>query len=279
MGYSFQPAFLDTLALNYGAGMHVVDFEKAPEAARGIINQWVADRTEDRIKDLLPEGSVTPDARLVLTNAIYFNAAWQNPFKPENTKPLDFTKADGSKVQVPTMAGTLDVPYGEGESYAAVALPYDPGQGQVKQLEMVLVLPKVPLADFEASLDPSRLDEILGSMGPYAVTMTVPKLKIESQLNLADALTKLGMGVAFSDAADLSGINGTGGLSISAVVHKAWIDVNETGTEAAAATGVVAGVTSAPPAAEIHLDHPYVFFIRDIQTKSILFFGRVADPS
>lgn len=280
IGYTFQQPFLDTLGSNYGAGLHILDFIKQPDASRTLINTWVSDRTEDRIKDLLPEGSVTPDTRLVLTNAVYFNAAWFNPFDAKNTKPATFTKRDGSTVQVPTMAGSFELSYGAGDDYAAVSLPYDAGQMEGYELEMVLVLPSGSLDDFEASLDSTKVHDIVKSLGTYDVTITMPKFKIESQFSLADALGKLGMKSAFDPAqADFSKITATDKLYITDVVHKAWVDVDEAGTEAAAATGVVFGDTAAPELREIHLDHPYLFFIRDIQTNTILFVGRVDDPS
>lgn len=275
MGHPFQAPFLDTLAQSYGAGMHVVDFAKSAEPSRVLINEWVAKKTEDRIKNLLPKDSISSDTRMVLTNAIYFNAAWANPFKPADTKLADFTLGDGSKVQVQTMAQNQDLAYGDGADYAAVSLPYDGGE-----LSMVLILPPQGGLDaFEASLTPARLTTILGGLSTHSVAITLPRFKIESSLSLGEQLDKLGMPDAFSEAADFSGIDGKRDLSISAVVHKAFVDVSETGTEAAAATGVVVGVTSAPPPAEIHLDHPYLFLIRDNATRTILFLGRVENPS
>ena len=274
MGYPFQAPFLDTLALNYGAGMHVVDFEKSPDPSRVTINDWVAERTEDRIKDLLPKGSIDSDTRLVLTNAIYFNAAWETPFETESTKDLDFTLQGGTKIQVPTMTGYQDTGYGEGEGWAAMDMPYDG-----HELSMVLVLPAAgPLDAFEPSLTSARIDEILSGMGHRSVNVTLPRFKVESAFSLKDQLSKLGMPLAFSDGADFSAIDGKGGLAIGDVVHKAFVNVNEAGTEAAAATGVTFGITSAPEPAEIHFDRPFLFFIRDIATKSVLFVGRVADP-
>lgn len=274
-GSHFEAPFLDTLGQNYGAGMHVVDFVGAAEGSRTLINTWVADRTEQRIKDLLPKGSVDADTRLVLTNAVYFNAAWQTPFKPEATLPADFTLLDGSKKKVPTMSGVQDMDYGDGADYAAVSLPYDGGE-----LSMALILPTQGSLDaFEASLTPERLQTILGGLSDHSVTITLPRFKIESSFSLAEQLGQLGMPIAFTDAADFSGINGKGGLSVGSVVHKAFVDVSETGTEAAAATGVTIGVTSVPAPAEIHLNHPYLFLIRDNATKTILFFGRVEDPA
>ena len=274
-GESFEGPFLDTLAQNYGAGMHVVDFVGATESSRVLINDWVSDRTETRIKELLPKGSIDSDTRLVLTNAIYFNAAWATPFEKAKTAPANFTLGDGSTVKVETMAGYQEAAYGAGADYAAVALPYDGGE-----LSMVLILPTQGTLDaFEAGLTSASLSSLVGGMSTHGVTITMPRFKIESSFSLADQLTKLGMVDAFSDAADFSGISGKKGLSIGSVVHKAYVDVSETGTEAAAATGVTLGVTSAPEPAEIHLDHPYLFLIRDNATKSILFLGRVANPT
>lgn len=274
-GHPFAAPFLDTLGQNYGAGMHVVDFVEAADPSRKIINEWVAKKTEDRIKDLLPQGSIDSDTRMVLTNAIYFNAAWATPFKPENTKLADFTLRDGSKIQTQTMSAVQDLEYGDGADYAAVELPYDGNE-----LSMVLIMPPQGGLDaFEASLTPARLTSIVQGLSSHIVTLTLPRFKIDSSFSLGDQLAKLGMPIAFTEGADFSGVDGKGGLFISSVVHKAFVDVSETGTEAAAATGVVSGVTSAPPAAEIHLDHPYLFLIRDNETQTILFLGRVENPA
>jgi serpin B len=165
------------------------------------------------------------------------------------------------------------VPYGLGADYAAVELPYD---GQ--ELSMVVILPK-DLEAFEASLDAPRLAQVTSSLGEHMVDTKMPRFKFESKWSLVDPLTKLGMGVAFSDAADLSGINGKGGLVLTDVIHQSFVAVNEAGTEAAAATAVIIDVTSVPAPAAITLDKPFLFFIRDIETKAVLFVGRVSDPS
>jgi serpin B len=275
VGYPFEVPFLDTLALNYGAGVHVVDFRKDPEGSRGVINDWVAERTEDRIEDLLPPGSIDASTRLVLTNAIYFNAAWESPFDEGDTKDATFTRRDGTEIQVPTMRGSPRARYGSGDGWAAVELPYDR-----HELAMVLVLPDAGTIDaFEASLTGDALAAILGSMTEHLVTLSLPRFEIESQLSLVEQLSGLGMPIAFGDAADFSGISGEGGLAIRDVVHEAWVSVDEAGTEAAAATGVVVGPTSVPMPAEIHFDHPYLFVIRDLATETILFVGRVEDPT
>ncbi|AUX20739.1 proteinase IV [Sorangium cellulosum] len=273
VGYSFQPSFLDVLAQSYGAGLRVVDFVEAPEAARGIINAWVARRTEDRIRDILPEGAIGPSTRLVLTNAIYFNAAWQFPFKEEQTTPGDFTLAGGSTVSVPMMAGVAQLRYGEGDGYQALEMPYEGGE-----LSMLLVLPSA-LGELEAGLDRARLDGILDSLGERSVAITLPRFKVESTFDLVPPLSELGMPIAFRGDADFSGISGQGGLSITDVIHKAFVSVDEAGTEAAAATAVVIGETAAPEPATIRFDRPFLFFIRDHATGAILFVGRVANPS
>ena len=273
--FPFAAPFLDTLAVNYGAGMHVVDFINSPEPSRELINDWVAERTEDKIKDLLPKGSISGDTRLVLTNAIYFNAAWETPFKTSDTKDADFKKRDGSVISVPTMFGSQETGYGSGSGWSALRMPYDGNE-----LSMILVLPDAGTLDaFEAGLNAEALDAITKSLGHHQVTITMPKFKFTSSFSLVEQLSTLGMTDAFSDKADFTGISEKGGLSISDVVHKAFVGVDEAGTEAAAATGVVIGVTSAPEPAEIHLDHPFLFFIRDNATGAILFFGRVEDPS
>ncbi|WP_438008885.1 serpin family protein [Sorangium sp. So ce321] len=273
VGSSFAPSFLDVLAESYGAGLRVVDFAQAPDEARGIINGWVAERTEDRIKDILPEGAIRPATRLVLTNAVYFNAAWQFPFGEEDTAPGDFTLLDGTAVSVPMMNGSAQVGYGEGDGYEALELPYDGGE-----LSMVLVLPAEG-GELEAGLDRERLEGVIGSLGTRSVTMTLPKFKFESTLDLVPQLAELGMPIAFTGLADFSGIDGQGGLFISDVLHKAFVSVDEAGTEAAAATAVVIGETSAPEPATIRFDRPFLFFIRDIETGAVLFVGRVMNPS
>ncbi|WP_437624797.1 serpin family protein [Sorangium sp. So ce1151] len=273
VGSSFAPSFLDVLAESYGAGLRVVDFAQAPDEARGIINGWVAERTEGRIKDILPEGAIRPATRLVLTNAVYFNAAWQFPFDEEDTAPGDFTLLDGTAVSVPMMNGSAQVGYGEGDGYEALELPYGGGE-----LSMVLVLPAEG-GELEAGLDRERLEGVIGSLGTRSVTMTLPKFKFESTLDLVPQLVELGMPIAFTGLADFSGIDGQGGLFISDVLHKAFVSVDEAGTEAAAATAVVIGETSAPEPATIRFDRPFLFFIRDIETGAVLFVGRVMNPS
>lgn len=274
IGYPFEQPFLDTLALNYGAGVHVVDFEGQNQQSVDLINGWVSDRTEGRIDKLVSTDSVKPDTRLVLTNAIYFNAAWAEPFDDANTKDEGFTLLDGTGVTVPMMHGYQETGYVDGDGYQAAAIQYDGGE-----LSMVVVLPDAgTFADFESKLDATKLDEITSGMGHYGVDMAMPKFDFSSELELSKALQALGMESAFSGA-DFTGISKAESLEIAGVVHKAFVKVNEAGTEAAAATGVIVGPTSAPEPASLTLDRPFLFVIRDNPTGEILFVGRIQDPT
>lgn len=275
VSFPFEAPFLDTLAINYGAGVRVVDFEGDSAGAINLINDWVLEETNGRIKDLVNSSVVNQDTRLVLTNAIYFNAAWADKFETSSTKDGSFTLADGNKVTVPMMHGFRDTPYAEGDGFQAVVLPYSGGE-----VSMVIVLPEEgKFADFEASLGPKTIDDIVQSTSGHAVDLTMPKFEIDDDFSLAKVLSGMGMEVAFSGAADFTGIAAKSGLAIQDVVHKSFISVNESGTEAAAATAVGVGTVSAPPPAEMKLDRPFLFVIRDNPTRSILFVGRIADPS
>jgi serpin B len=266
-----QP-FLDTLAVNYGAGLHVLDFLGDPDGSRTVINDWVEDRTNDRIEDLLPQGSITVDTRLVLTNAIYFSAAWDDPFEPGDTRPAPFTLADGSTVDVPTLHQTSQsYRYGEGDGFRAAELPYDG-----EQLSMVVVVPD-DLASFEASMTGATLAQITDSLEGAEVELALPKFDFDAPLGLKEHLMALGMKDAFL-AADFSGIDGTRNLVITDVLHKGFVAIDEKGTEAAAATAVIIGETSVPEHRQLTVDRPFVFLIRDIPTGAILFVGRVVDP-
>jgi serpin B len=274
--FKFTSAYLDLLAQNYGAGMRIVDYINAAEQARQTINQWVSDQTEGRIKDLLPPGSVNFLTRLVLTNAVYFNAAWASQFEKSVTRDGLFHLLDGGEVTVPMMFQMKSFKYAEGTDYQAVELPYDG-----RQLSMVVLLPKSGQFEaFEAGLDGQQLQAIIGKLQNSNVNLTMPRFQIESEFNLKQALSDLGMSVAFSDSeADFSGMDGQRDLYISDVVHKAYVSVDEKGTEAAAATGVVVGTTSMPTnIKDMTLDRPFIFLIRDIPTGTILFLGRVMNP-
>ncbi len=274
-GYSFLPAFLDTLAENYGAGLRLLDFVKAPEESRGTINDWVSEETEGKIEDLLPPNSITPETVLVLTNAIYFNAAWSHPFDEELTHDGPFSLLDGGQVTVPMMEQTEYFGYAEGEGYQAVELPYDGGE-----LSMVILLPEDGrFEEFVRALDAQQVASIAKDINPQGVHLTMPKFTYESSFRLKKALAAIGMPAAFT-AADFSGMDGTRNLFIDDVFHKAFVSVDEAGTEAAAATAVVVALTAAPsPPIEVTVDRPFVFVIRDIETGALLFVGRVVNPS
>ncbi len=274
-GWSWLPAFLDTLALNYGAGMRLVDFAAAPNDCRVIINDWVENKTEDRIKDLLPEGIITTDTRLVLVNAIYFNAAWRFPFEEENTHPGSFHLLDGNAVTADLMEQAADIRYMEGDGYQAVEMEYDG-----RELSMVILLPSADrFQEIESSLDAAFIQQTIDGLQEATVSLTFPKFEYDSDFSLGDTLIAMGMPDAFSGTADFSGMDGTLRLYITAVVHKAFVSVDEAGTEAAAATAVVVGEKAIPQVEEFRADHPFVFFIRDIETGTILFVGRVLDPT
>jgi serpin B len=275
--YGFLPAFLDVLAENYGAGLRLLDFITEAERCRVAINDWVSNQTEGRITDLIPQGAINELTRLVLTNAIYFNAAWAYPFNKGATADGPFYLLNGGQVTVPMMRQTESIGYMDGEGYQAVELPYDGNE-----LSMVVLLPAS--GNFQASeenLQAQQVSDIISGLRPTRVALTMPKFEFKSQFGLKDILSNMGMPIAFSpDEADFSGMTGNSELFISDVIHKAFVSVDEAGTEAAAATAVVVGTTSIPvePPVEVTIDRPFIFLIRDIETGAILFVGRVLNP-
>ncbi len=272
-GYPFLASYLDLLAENYGAGLNVVDFVADAERARATINGWVAERTEDKVKDLLPQGSVSADTRLVLTNAIYFNAAWADPFEEAATTPGGFATRAGATVTTPTMhRGLTNTSLYQGSGVTAVSVPYDGNE-----LSMVIIRPD-DLAAFEAALSSTQLETILVGLAPHAVMLHLPRWKVTDETPLKAPLAALGMEAAFGDA-DFSGIDGTTNLVITDVRHKAFVAVDEKGTEAAAATAVIIGETSAPLFVDVAIDRPFLYLIRDNATGAIVFFGRTVDPT
>ena len=275
-GYRFLPEFLDVLAENYGAGLRALDFVNAPEESRITINDWVSEQTEGRIEDLIPEGAIDALTRLVLTNAIYFNAAWQFPFNEDATTDGPFYLLDGGEVIVPMMTQTESFGYTKGDDYQAVELPYD---GQ--ELSMIILLPSDgQFENFESSMVYQRVTEIISSLAGQQVNLTIPKFEFESEFSLKKALTTMGMPVAFSADADFSGMTGNRDLAIDDILHKAFVSVDEAGTEAAAATAVIMTLTAVPaPPVVVTVDRPFIFLIRDIETGTILFIGRVVNPS
>jgi len=273
--YKFLTTFLDLLAENYGAGLRTVDFVQAPEESRTIINNWVSEQTEGRIEDLIPQGILSAVTRLVLTNAIYFNAAWQYPFSEDMTEDGPFYLLDGGEVMVPMMRQTESFGYNEGDGYQAVELPYDG-----RELSMVILLPQAGRFEtFEETLDAGQVEAIVNGMETRPVSLTMPRFEFKASLSLKEILVAMGMPRAFSELADFSGMTGNRDLFISEVVHKAFVSVDEAGTEAAAATAVIMELTSVPAApVSVTVDHPFIFLIRDIETGTIIFMGRVINP-
>jgi serpin B len=272
-GMSLKQAYLDTLATRYGAGLRLVDFIGDTENSRRLINAWVSDQTEKRIPELLD--SLDPMTRLVLVNAIYLKAPWETAFREESTQDVPFTKADGSPVSVPTMMGSPECKYAAGTGWQAVELPYVGGS-----LAMTIVVPD-DLAAFEQSLDAAAFSQITSALAPRSVTLYLPRFGTETRVDLADTLAAMGMTDAFDPVkADFSGITTDEQLYISNVVHQANIDVDEKGTEAAAATAVVMRATAIPgEPVTLHVDKPFLFAVRDTRTGAILFLGRISDPS
>ena len=272
---AIEPAYLDALASGFGTGLRVVDYKADPEAARALINGWVADQTEQRIKELLQQGNVTAATRLVLVNAIYLKAAWLTAFDADATRPATFTLAGGARIQVPTMSSTTSLRYAAGSGWQAVELPYIGDQ-----LAMTIIIPD-DLAAFTASLSADGFVAVVSALASRPVSLTMPKFSFATREDLATILAELGMPLAFSPAADFSGITKEEQLTITRVIHEANIEVDEKGTEAAAATAVVMGDVSGPgdEPVVVHVDRPFLFAIRDLQTGAVVFLGQVLDPS
>ncbi len=273
--YEFLSDFLDVLAENYGAGLRILDFITETEESRLTINDWVYNQTEECIEDLIPPGAIDALTRLVLTNAIYFNAAWEYPFDEDMTADGPFYLLDGAQVTMPMMRQTESFGYTEGEGYQAVELRYDG-----EELSMVILLPESGKFEaFEEGLGAQQVTDIVRDLQPIEVALTMPQFEFDSEFSLKDTLADMGMPVAFSSGADFSGMTGNRDLFITDVVHKAFVSVDEAGTEAAAATAVIVGLTALPdPPVEVTMDRPFIFLIRDIETGAILFVGRVLNP-
>lgn len=278
-GLRIEQAFLDTLATNYGSGLRFVDFGES-EVSRQTINAWVRDETRKRIEELLPKGAISSDTALVLANAIYFDGAWRYEFDRSATVDGPFTRLDGSQVTTPMMKSGVDYPRAVGSGYVAVELPYSDDA-----TSMVIVMPDPGTFEaFEAQLTGEELDAIMAELRLGKTNLVLPKFEIKgATVSLAKAMQSLGMKAAFDPtAADFSGIiadRSGAPLWIGDVFHQAYIAVDEAGTEAGAATAVVTRRTSYEPIETITIDHPFFFLIRDRETGSVLFMGRVLDPT
>jgi serpin B len=279
-GYPFRKEFTAQIKRFYGVDIVHVDYAVAREAARKRINAWAERMTEGKIKDLIPKGILNALTRLVLTNAIYFKGDWRSQFKKAATKDAPFTMANGKSRQVPLMYQQEQFRYAELDGVQVLELPYGDGE-----LSMIVVLPREAdgLAGLEAKLSPGQLARWTGRMRKQKVRVYLPRFEMTSQFSLNKALIAMGMRDAFNPAgnANFSGMDETRDLYIQAVLHKAFVAVDEKGTEAAAATAVVMGLRSAArprPVPVFRADHPFLFTIRENSTGSILFMGRLSEP-
>ncbi|MBK8782039.1 MAG: serpin family protein [Anaerolineales bacterium] len=274
--FTFLPEFLDTIAVNYGAGVSLADFLNKPNEERVAINNWVSDQTEEKINDLLPDGSISPDTRMVLVNAIYFKADWFDQFDANDTYELPFNLLDGTQVNASMMGQGMFIPYTQGDGYTAVELPY---AGETAAMD-IIVPDAGRFEEIESALTSDMFNEIIGNMTETTLMLNLPKFKFESSFGLSNALNQLGMVDAFdSDLADFSGMTGQKDLFIGDVIHKAFVAVDEEGTEAAAATAVIMETAGAfMYDVNLLIDRPFIFIIRDTVNGQILFIGRVLNP-
>jgi len=276
-GHLFLPAFLDSARNLYGANVNQVDFHTAAEPTRTAINDWVDKATMGKITDLIPPGALNAATRLVLVNAIYFKGDWAKPFKKSGTVPAPFHLTSGGQVQAPLMSNSGFFKYAEIGGVQALELPY-----RGPDVSMVVLLPEAGgLPKLEGSLNATKLEEFLNQLKTVEINVFLPKFKLTRQLELAPILAGMGMADPFSPQADLSGIDGARDLVISDVIHKAFVDVNEAGTEAAAATAVTVRSMAVhrQPTLVFRADHPFLFLIRENHSGSALFLGRLADPT
>jgi len=275
--YKFLPDFMTLVEREYGGKLQQVDFVKAAEQVRQTINTWVEKQTNGKITNLISPGVLDAMTRLVLTNAIYFKGNWVNQFEEDQTQDGPFTLTETTTVQVPMMNQQARFGYAETDTLQVLEMSYT-GEG----LTMVVLLPKKTdgIAELGKELTADNLVQWLGQIRQREVIVSVPKFKMTSKFSLGQVLQSMGMTDALSDKADFSGMTGNRELFLSAVIHQAYVDVNEEGTEAAAATGAVMSVTSIGPGQTpvFRADHPFLFLIRDKKTDSILFLGRVMNP-
>ena len=274
--FDFEQPFLDTLARHYGAGLRTLDFQREPDASRKVINKWVERKTENTIEKLLAPGSITPGTRMVLTNAIYFNASWKHTFDKDKTKSGPFQTPSGQvsadMMQLKTKNG---LSYAEGSNYRAVEMPY-----VGDKVSMVVLVPDSgQLQSVESKLSGQWIGDLFDQLSEQPVDLAMPKFTYETKFSAKKMLKQLGMPTAFEGAANFNGISAAANLFIQDVVHKAFVAVDETGTEASAATAVTVGETSVPEFKEVNVDRPFLFFIQDRETDAVIFTGRVLDPT
>jgi len=282
-GFPFREAYLALLQDFYEGGLNFADFVQAAEAARETINTWIEDQTEDKIQDMLPPGVLNADTRLVLVNAIYFNGSWLNPFEPSATQDAPFNLLDGSIVSVSMMAQQESLGYLQGNGFQVVELPYFGND-----MAMLIVLPDSDqFESVQTQLDGVWFERTRNAVSYRDVRLYMPRFEFETSLDLRTSLQQMGLTDVFDgNVADLTGMFDPAAVNenlfVTAALHKAFIGVDETGTEAAAATAIVVGITSAPMPSqpvEVRLDRPFMYTIYDRQTGAILFLGQVLNPT
>jgi serpin B len=278
--YPLRSDFLDLLARNYGAGLRFVDYGRDPDGARAAVNAWAEQATKGRIKDVVPPGVINEMTRLVLADAIYFKAQWVREFSPKDTHESSFHTLTGRTVGVPMMSQDgHKFAYNSGDGYQVAEFPYWGGYS------MTAILPaEGTFGDFENALTPARLDAILSGLHEAQLDVQMPKFEFEADASLKQTLGGLGVKAAFvppgaSSGADFTGMTEARELFLRDVLHKAFISVDEHGTEAAAATAAVLETVSGAPPAVMHLDRPFLFLVRHEASDTILFMGRVTDPT
>jgi serpin B len=273
-GFNLLDSFVSDIREAYSASVENLDFTGNTEGSRETINSWVAENTLNRILNLIPQGILDADTRLVLTNAVYFKASWENPFNEYSTSSREFKLTDGTVANIPMMTQTERFNYSSTNEYSAVELGYAGGSAA-----MLIVVPDGDFHRFEQDLNAEYLEGIRNGLSYESIKLSMPLFEFTQSMQLGDILKLMGMESAFDDRADFSGITGSRDLRISSVVHKAFVKVDEAGTEAAAATAVVMTLRAMPEAAvEMNINRPFIFFILDNETGSIVFMGRVMNP-
>lgn len=274
-GFSLLEDYVAEVTRYYSAAVRNLDFIDDSEHSREIINDWVAESTMNKIMDLIPPGVLKEDTRVVLTNAVYFKASWRRPFDERATFDAPFTLIDGSEIDVPMMKQTEHFNFVSTEGCSAVELDYAEGNAG-----MLILLPDGDIREFQKDLDADMLETIRRRLSSCNVSLSMPRFEFSRSMQLSQILKTLGMESAFGGGADFSGFTGSPDLFISEVLHKAFVKVDEEGTEAAAATAVIMGLTAMPAQpVEMNLNRPFMFFILDTETGSIVFMGRLMDPS
>ena len=278
--YRFLKSYTSLLKRDYKTEVTPLDYKLSPEPSRKTINKWVEDKTRERIKDILPETSITPDTRLVLVNAIYFKSKWSSAFDERMTQEADFTTLSGDTVKVKMMEKTASFAYAEIVGAQALELQYRGGL-----YSMLILLPEknAGLSMLERRINEKFIKDLSARLTNHKVNVFLPKFKVESSFDIGKTIGELGLKRAFTAKADFSKMNGKRDLFVSSAVHKAFIEVDEHGTEAAAATAVTVMRTTAMPHETekvilFRADHPFVFVIRDNASGAILFMGRVTKP-